>query len=179
MKQYINKVQNLQTIPQHNLHSYSNTNSSAAHLIEASPHLISHSANQLSTSQNTTFALQTIIAISLVLKICGIGKFTNFTLPPAPIKFEHPVPNSSFNISQYEEMLCQSPEAQVIANYVKEEIKKSSVTEWTEADIRKFINSPQFEEYRKLAEDVKKILIELLNKTLVYLQKSQSELLLE
>lgn len=147
-------------LPSTTKHSIAEPSSSAALSTNPNSHL---SASPVSMSESTTFAMHTMLAIAMVLKLCRIGRFSNFALPstPAQIQLDHKLPEREFDVNKYQKLLSESPQAQTIAQYIKHDIEQSGskevtqtdITRWTQSDIVKFVNSPDFNKFQEAIKE--------------------------
>ncbi|MGB4191647.1 MAG: hypothetical protein WBJ81_03760 [Rickettsiales bacterium] len=172
----IDEVKHLSTETHHSitdlsgsLHAINNAHSLTTHISTpqiAAPHSAevipySHLPEHSSVSQNTNFAIQTMLAIATVLKICGMDKFAKFALPSEPIKINptHPKPTNTWESKEFEQLLRSDPKAQVLANSVTEYIKlndPNNQKQWTQQEVLEFVNSPKFKEAQQKAVEMEK-----------------------
>lgn len=115
------------------------------------------SISQTSMSANASFAVNSMLAVAVVLKMCGLNnKFTNLALPAAPVEidfYQQPTANN-WDLKEFQDLLHAEPTAQLIANNIKAEIEQSKTKKWTKEDIVNFVNSPDF---KKTMDQAKKM----------------------
>ena len=114
----------------------------------------SHLPAQTSIPTDANFVMNSMLAVAVVLKMCGMEKFANFSLPPAPIEinFDHLLPTNHWDHQEFGQLLKTNPAAQIIANAVRTEIEQSGTTKWTEKDIKAFVNGTEFEKAMERAK---------------------------
>lgn len=122
---------------------------------------ITNTPTTISSLDNANFTINSILTAAMVLKLCGMDKFTKFTLAPAPVqaKPDHKLPENSWNPTEFEKLLHSDPKAQVLANSVTEYIKLEHLNDqrqWTQEEVIKFVNSPKFKEAQQQAAEMEK-----------------------